>query len=284
MFDDRPTIILFLRLLGTGVLALVLTTVVQGIWSGLLLINLQTLSAIPWAIVVMAVLLWVMWQYAGGRWWPSTTSRARRAYLRAHRVNARVFTIALVAGACALAALTGLWIVLFQTGLMRGNSLPDFSQYPTPTVVGVLVMASLVGALAEEAGLRGYFQVALERELSAPVAIAIAALALTPGHGATQGFAVPTIFFYLLVDLTFGVTAYLCDSVWPGVVVHATGLLIFFALVWPFDSRRPLVPNALTDGWFWIHAVQAALFAGLALLAFRRLASEVRNRHHNLPV
>jgi membrane protease YdiL (CAAX protease family) len=284
MADDRPTVIGFLRLLGIGVLALVLTTFVQGIWSAMLLINLQIRPAVPWAILAMAVLLWVMWQYAGGRWWPSATSRARRAYLRAHRVNARVFTTALLGGACALAALTGLWIVLFQTGLMRGNSLPDFSQYPTPTVVGVLVMASLVGALAEEAGFRGYFQVALERELSAPVAIAIAALALTPGHGATQGFAWPTIVFYLLVDLTFGVTAYLCDSVWPGTVVHATGLLTFFALVWPFDSRRPLVPSALTDRWFWIHAVQAALFTCLALLVFRRLASEVRNSRHILSV
>ena len=277
MTGERSVIGRFLWLLGAGALALFLTTVVQGIWSALLLINLQTQPAIPWAIVAMAVLLWIMWQYADGRWWPSTTSRARHAYLRARRVSARVFTIALVAGACALAALTGLWIVLFQTGLMRGNTLPDFSRYPTVTVVGVLVMASLVGALAEEAGFRGYFQVALERELSAPVAIAIAALALTPGHGATQGFAWPTILFYLLVDVMLGVTAYLCNSVWPGVVIHASGLLIFFAFIWPFDALRPLVRNAPTDSWFWVHAVQAAVFALLALLAFRRLAIEVKS-------
>ena len=277
MTGERSNIGRFLWLLGAGVLALVLTTIVQGIWSALLLINLQTQPAIPWAIVAMAVLLWSLWQYADGRWWPSTTSRARHAYLRARRVRARVFTIALVAGACALAALTGLWIVLFQTGLMRGNTLPDFSRYPTVTVVGVLVMASLVGALAEEAGFRGYFQVALERALSAPAAIVIAALALTPGHGATQGFAWPTILFYLLVDLMLGVTAYLCNSVWPGVVIHASGLLIFFAFIWPFDRLRPLVRNAPTDGWFWVHAVQAAVFAVLALLVFRRLAIEVES-------
>jgi membrane protease YdiL (CAAX protease family) len=273
-----------LWLLGVGLLVLVFTVVVQGIWSALLLINLQTDPAIPWAVAAMAVLLWTLWQYADGRWWPSTTSRVRRAYLRAHRVSARVFTIALIAGACALAALTGLWIVLFQTGLMRGNRLPDFSQYPTHTVVAVLMMAALVGAFTEEAGFRGYLQVALEREFSTPVAVAIAALAMTPGHGATQGFAWPTVVFYLLVDVMLGVTAYLCNSVWPAIAVHGSGLLIFFAFVWPSDSRRPLFSNALTDLWFWLHAAQAVVFSVLAVLAFRWLSSAAKRGNADAPV
>jgi membrane protease YdiL (CAAX protease family) len=186
--------------------------------------------------------------------------------------------MALVAGACSLVALTGIWIVLFQTGLMRGNSLPDFSPYPAPTVAACLVMASLVGAFVEEAGFRGYLQVALERELSAPVAVAIAAMALLPGHGATQGFAWPTVVFYLLVDVMLGATAYLCNSVWPGVVVHAGGLLIFFTLVWPFDSRRPPIGSGATDWWFWLHVAQAAVFSVLAILAFRWLARLARDR------
>ena len=119
-------------------LALILTTFASGLWAALLFVNLQTDAAVPWAVVAMAVLLWAMWQYAGGRWWPRTTSRARGALLRANRVSTRVMTIALVSGGCSLVALTGVWIVLFQTGLMRGNPVPDFSHYPAPTVVAVL--------------------------------------------------------------------------------------------------------------------------------------------------
>jgi hypothetical protein len=70
-----------------------------------------------------------------------------------------------------------------------------------------------------------------------------------------------------------GVIAYLCNSIWPGVIVHASGLLIFFAFVWPYDSLRPSVANAVTDWWFWLHAAQAAIFTVLAILAFRRLAN-----------
>jgi len=274
----------FLSLLGTAVSALVLTTFVSGLWSGLVVVNLQRNAIVPWSAAVMAVLLWVMWQYAGGRWWPSKTSHLRRAHLRANPVSRRVFTTAVAAGASSLTALTGIWIVLFQTGLMRGNQLPAFSQYPTLTVVAVLVMASLVGAFAEEAGFRGYLQVVLERECSAPVAIAFAALALVPGHGITQGFAGPTVLFYLLVDVMLGVTAYLSNSVWPGVAIHASGLLIFFVLVWPFDPLRPLGENALTDWWFWLHAVQAAVFSWLSILTFRRLAHVVKNRNAKVAV
>ena len=270
-----------LRLLGIGLLVLVVTAGVQGIWSALLVINLTRQPTIPWAVAAMAVLLWVSWRYADGRWWPSRTARMRRAYLRAHQVSARVFAIAVTAGACALVALTGLWIVLFQSGLMRGNRLPDLSPYPKPTVVAVLLMAALVGAFVEEAGFRGYLQVALERELSAPVAVAIAAFALTPGHGATQGFAWPTIVFYFFVDVMLGVTAWACNSVWPGIIVHSSGLLIFFTLVWPFDAGRPEFGDALTDPWFWLHAVQALAFSGLAVLAFRRLTYAAKKEHAN---
>jgi membrane protease YdiL (CAAX protease family) len=260
------------RLLWCGVLAFVLTTFVSAVWSVLLVTNLQESPEIPWAVAVMALLLWIMWQYAGGRWWPGKTSDARRLYLRARRVSRRVFVWALVAGALSLVALTGVWIVLFQTGLMRGNALPAYSRYPMLTVAPVLVMASLVGAFVEEAGFRGYVQVMLEREFSAPVAIAIAVLAIAPGHGLTQGFAWPTLLFYFLVDAMLGVIAYLCKSVWPGVVVHAVGLLVFFTLVWPFDSKRLLGGQSVTDIWFWIHVAQAASCSVLATMALRRLA------------
>jgi hypothetical protein len=73
--------------------------------------------------------------------------------------------------------------------------------------------------------------------------------------------------FYFLAGLVFGVMAYLTNSILPGIVVHI-GDATFFTMVWPYEGIRPW------DGWFWVHITQAIVFAGLALLAFRRLQQE----------
>jgi Type II CAAX prenyl endopeptidase Rce1-like len=150
--------------------------------------------------------------------------------------------------------------------------LPDFSSYPLLTVVLVLVMASLVSSLAEEAGFRGYFQSALEREVSGPTAILIAVLVIAPAHGLTQGFLWPILLWYFCVDVMFGVMAYLTRSILPGIVVHSAGLLIFFTLVWPYDPQRRLVWETGANTGFWINVAQAIIFSTLAILAFRQLA------------
>src|ERR1700731_2963466 len=104
----------FFRIALLGLLALVLTMVAGGVWSALLVANLATSPAIPWAVVVMGLILWLVWQYLGGRWGPRSTAEARRRSLRANPVSRQVFAWALAAGLLSIAALTGFWIVLFQ--------------------------------------------------------------------------------------------------------------------------------------------------------------------------
>ena len=142
----------------TGILAFVLTVLAGGVWTVLLISNAATTPAVPWAVAVMALLLWLMWQYLGGRWRPRSTSEARRSYLRARPLSGQVFAWALVAGALSLVSLVGFWIMLVQLVKLPARLLQNFSGYPLVTVVLVLVMASLVSSIAEEAGFRGYFQ------------------------------------------------------------------------------------------------------------------------------
>ena len=141
-------------------------------------------------------------------------------------------------------------------------------------VVAVLAMASLVSSLAEEAGFRGYFQVALESHLRGPAAVLIAAVLIAPAHGLTQGFLWPTVLFYFLVDTMLGTSAYLTKSTLPGVVVHAIGLLIFFGLVWPQDRHRELI-----WGKWWGYVVLDSRRAGGRL---RRLGHRGFHAPHRL--
>jgi membrane protease YdiL (CAAX protease family) len=265
----------------SGILAFVLTVVAGGVWTVLLISNVATSPAIPWAVVVMALLLWLMWQYLGGKWGPQSTSEVRRRYLRAKPVSGQVFAWAVVAGVLSIVALVGYWIMLFQLVKIPARVLPNFSGYPLLTVALVLVMAALVSSVAEEVGFRGYFQGILEHKVSGPLAIMIAALLIAPAHGLTQGFVWPILLWYFFVDVMFGAMVYFTKSILPGIVVHSTGLLIFFTLVWPYDAQRRLIWETGVNRGFWLTVVQAIVFSILAILAFSQLASvtkRVRDR------
>jgi membrane protease YdiL (CAAX protease family) len=272
----RPSFGRIVALIGSVALAVILTLAVGGLWAALVAVNLANTPAIPWAVGVMAPILWLLWRYLGGAGWPASTAQARRRARRANPMPVPVCAWAILAGSLAIIALIGLWIVLAQLVKVPGNRLPAFSRYPRLTVAVVLIMASLVAAVAEEVGIRGYVQGTLERVVRPWIALALAAMVFVPGHGVTQGFVWPTLLFYLLVDVTFGASAYLTDSILPGIVVHGVGILVFFALIWPHDATRRSVREGGADGWFWFWVGAAIIFASLAILAFVRLARRTR--------
>ena len=221
----------------TGVLAVLLTTVLGGIWSGLVVANLAT-PVLPWAAVGMAAILWVTWRYLAGSGPPRRTSSARRRLLRASPLSILPFGWAVAAGMLSVVALMGGWIVLVQVASPPTHVLPDVAADPAFTVASLLLMAAVVGAVSEEAGFRGYFQGVLEGLLPAPAAIAIVCLVIAPAHALTQGFVWTSVLFYLVVDTVFGVIAYLTGSIIPGIIVHTIGLALFFLVIWPGDPTR----------------------------------------------
>jgi membrane protease YdiL (CAAX protease family) len=242
-------------------------------WSALLVTNLRTTPAVPWSGPAMVVVLVLLWQYLGGRWRPSRTSAARRSLLRGRLVPAPVLAWSFLAGLLALAGLAGLWIVLVRlTGAGGNPTLPAGAPVPAFAVAVGIVVGSLVSPVTEEAAFRGYSQVLLERRFSPVVAVAISSAFFAVWHGPTQGFAWSKLLFYFLVGVVFGTIAYLTNSVLPALPVHVAGDLLFFTLVWPNDATRTLVRTHGADAWFWLSVAQVAVFAALALVAFRRLA------------
>jgi membrane protease YdiL (CAAX protease family) len=215
-----------MRIFGAAILAFLVVGFAGGAWMFLLLENLRTSPAYPWSVAVMALILWTLWQYLGGRWGPRASSQYRARSLRANRLPAATFALALVAGLSSIIALAGFWSVLSRLTVIAPHLLPNFSNYPVLTVGLVLVMASLVNSIAEEAGFRGYLQGALELRMSGPAATAVTALVMMPAHALTQGFVWQVVLFYLLVDVVLGTMVYLTDSILPGLVVHALTQLI----------------------------------------------------------
>jgi membrane protease YdiL (CAAX protease family) len=267
-----------MRILWTGVVAIVMTALVSGVWAALLLTNLARGSAFPWSVIVMAGVLWALWSFLDGRWGFARSRAARHELLRATPLPRHVYAWALIAGLLWVVFLAGFWIVLTQLVSVPGNRLPDLSKYPIFTVLAALGMAGLSGAISEEAGFRGYFQGALERSGLGAAAILCSALLMAPVHALSQGFVWPTLLFYLLVDAMLGALAYYTKSIRPGVLVHAVGLFTFLGLIWPRDKARLSIAQNGADIWFWIHLGQAVLFAVLSVGALARLARLVRPR------
>jgi membrane protease YdiL (CAAX protease family) len=260
-----------LSIVGFGLLAFAITVLAGGIWSALLVANLRSSPAIPWSVPLMAILLWLMWSYLGGKGWPRSTSAARHHSLRANRRSARTYLWSFAAGVLSVVALAGYWVVLFRLVKMPPNTLPDMSSYPRMTVALMTLMGSLVAPFVEEAGFRGYFQVALEREFHGSVAVIVSSLGFALAHFA-HGILWPKLLVYFLVGVAFGATAYLTNSTLPAILPHVIGDLTFFTLVWPHDAARRLVSESGTDNWFWIHVAQAIVFTALAVWAFQQLA------------
>jgi len=166
----------------SAVLAFVILAFGQGVWAALLIYNLRRTPAAPWAVPAMAIVLWLMWRYLDGKWWPRSTSEARHACLRANPVSWRTYAWTISAGVPSIGALAGLWIVLFSMVRMRVNALPEFSKYPLITIVLVGAMASLVSPLTEEAAFRGYCLTILQRRFSGVNAVTISSLLFAFAH------------------------------------------------------------------------------------------------------
>lgn len=252
--------------------ALLIALVPQGVWSALILTNLRISPTVPWAVVLMAGVLWVMWRYLGGAFPPRRTSESRRRHLRATLVTRQVFMWALVAGILWLIALTGLWIVLARVVRMPGSVLPSMANVPYWIVLVAVVTGAAISPICEQIGIWGYGQVMLRRDFSRTSAIVLSALifAVLP-HPPFGVPLLPKIVFFFLVGLPFAITADLTGSILPNLPVHMLGLFTFFAIVWPQDPQRLLLRDTGPDAWFLLHVAQAIVFAGLAVWAFRRL-------------
>jgi membrane protease YdiL (CAAX protease family) len=156
---------------------------------------------------------------------------------------------------------------------ISGNAAANYAGYSPITVVAVVAMASMVGAVTEELGLRGYMLTRLEESVGALLAVLIVAVVIAPGHAATQGFVLPTVLWYFLSDLLLGTLAVLTASIVPGMIVHGVGLLVFFSLVWPTDHLRHPSPIGALGATFWFDLVACVTLAILSILALRVLAT-----------
>ena len=195
--------------------------------------------------------------------------------------------MALFAGVLGLTALLPLLGVLSRLVTLPAESQPISvpAEMPFVTVFLLLVMASIVAGVVEEAAFRGYMQGAIERRHGPIVAILASGALFGLGHFVHHPNPVfPMMPFYLAVAAIYGGLAYLTNSILPGLVLHAGGDVFSLTRLWATglpewqtsSSPPPLVWETGTDPEFWGYLAAFLVVGAAAIWAYAALASVAR--------
>ena len=253
--------------------------------------NLRVFVSVPWAILPMALYLWLYWRYLNGAGWPEATAELRRTSLRANPLSGEVWSMSLVAGFVGLAALLPLLGIMSRLVELPAESEPITMppQMPFVTAFLLLVMSSIVAGVVEEAAFRGYMQGPIERRHGPIVAILVNGtlfgLAHYNHHPASVFAMLP---FYIAVAAVYGGLAYVTNSILPGLVLHAGGDVFTLTRLWTtgqpewqVSATHPgLIWDTGPDAAFLRSVVVFALLAAAALWAYSELARAARSEAH----
>jgi membrane protease YdiL (CAAX protease family) len=192
-------------------------------WALLVSLNIKHGSAVPWAVPPTALYLWLFWRWTRGAGWPRSTAETRRTLARANPVPDDMWGLAIAAG------LLGLVVVLLvQTVMSRLVTIPqqqdiDPSKFPIMTVLLWVLMSAAVAGVVEETAFRGYLQGPIERRHGPVIAILVTGILFGFLHFTHPEVTLALLPFYVAVAAVYGTLAYLTDSIFPGMVLHAGG-------------------------------------------------------------
>jgi membrane protease YdiL (CAAX protease family) len=261
-----------LAAIGMGVLVLLAGNMP---FNGVRAWNLQMGTTVPWAVLPTALYLWAYWQFIGGRWGESAATAKRRQSLRANTLSRRVWMASLAAGAIGFGALVGLLVVAARLVLLPASSPivtpPDM---PVVTAVALIVMASIVAGVTEDAAFRGYMQGPIERRYGLAIAILVTGtlfgLLHFPTHPADVLWMLP---YYIAVSAVYGGLTWAANSILPALVLHIAGdivVLIRWWLTgrpeWQIGSTLllPIWESGIDTHFLWTGSISIALVIATA--------------------
>ncbi len=276
----------------TGVLVLVagnLPWAGFGPISGLGARNLRVWTAVPWAILPMAVYLWAYWRFISGGWGEPIAAAERRANLRARRLPAVLWRASLAAGVLGFGALLALLVVAAR--LVR---LPSSAPIATPpdmplmTALLLLVMQSVVAGVTEEAAFRGYMQSMIERRYGITVAVLASGTLFGLLHfGSHPADVLLMLPYYVAVSAVYGGLTWAADSILPALVLHSAGDIVVLTRWWS-TGRPEWQVGATSPPLVWERGVDVSFvlaafaFVVLAFVTIRAFGAVRNQRKHIL--
>jgi len=255
----------FLRALVAGMVVFLILQLGQAVMA----LNLVWRPDIPWITPAVLLFLYLGWRYFAGRGWPNATRGSRATNMRVGQASFGRLAVGMLAAIFTLLFMVGLAIV--NTSLIQ---FPDASfeppgflgELPALSAFTYVLLFSLVAAVSEEAGFRGYMQVPLEKRYGTPIAVAIIALLFWLAHFESASFLhrFPMLFG---AGLIAGFLAAYSRSLWPPIFVHFAADTIGFTTVARLFGSSPLY----TEETIWETGITPLFVQALGLMALTGL-------------
>ena len=265
-----------LAAIGLGVLVLLAGNMPFNVLRAL---NLEVGTAVPWAIAPTALYLWAYWRFIGGRWGAVGSAASRCENLRANTLSPRVWAASLAAGMIGFASLIALLVLAARlVHLPASSPIVTPADMPVVTALSLLVMASIVAGITEEAAFRGYMQGPIERRYGLGLAVLVSGtlfgLLHFPTHLADVLWMLP---YYIAVSAVYGGLTWAANSILPALVLHAAGDVVVLTRWWLTGRPEwqigpalpPLVAESGIDRQFVATAIVAVVLVVATALAYR---------------
>jgi membrane protease YdiL (CAAX protease family) len=242
--------------------------------------NLQVWPAIPWAVPVTGVYLWLFWRYLHGDWPRDDTASERRASLRAHALPARVWAWSLLAGGLGIVSLVLALRVATQFVALPAQTLPpELARVPAITVLSLLLAAAPIAGVIEEAAFRGYMQGPIERRAGLIIAILITGTMFAIAHLDFTWMLWP---YYVAVAAIYGTVTWMTNSILPAIVLHTGGNVYSNLDLWLHGRAEWQTGSAAgAEGAVLTPAVTLVIVTLATLWAYARLGRAARSRNSN---
>ena len=203
----------------------------------LLLGNLKLFPRVPWLLVPTALWLALLWWWLDGGGWPRGTRDTRRQQLNGGPVPARVWPLAVLAGACGLIAslcLGFLTVLLSRTPASAFAPEVDLRPLPWWTLVAFVLSIAATAGVVEEAGYRGYLLTPIRERHGWVVAALVSGTLFYLDHHLSHAYAtIAYLPFFVVISAVHALLVRATGSIRPSVWLHA----IFDAAVVPSSCR-----------------------------------------------
>jgi len=249
--------------------------------------NFRLGTAVPWAVVPAALYLWAYWRFIGGRWSAGPWAVKRRQDLRANSLSPRLWRASLAAGLLGFGSLVALLMLAARlVPLPESAPIVTPDDMPVVTAFTLIVMASIVAGVTEEAAFRGHMQSPIERRFGIAIAILVNGtlfgLLHFPNHPDQVVAMLP---YYIAVSAVYGGLTWAANSILPALALHVVGDIVVLTRWWLTGRPEwqigaeslPLVWDSGIDWPFSLTAIVSVTLVAATALAYgvvRRLRTE----------